>query len=384
MKFLSYLVKTLIENMRDWKILVFVLIFAPCFVFGIYAAFGKSNHSYNIEVINYDATGNGGHSKALLKILQEMKYPDGVYKYKLRYTSDVEEISRRLKNRSSDAGIIIPKGFSDTLDNAARNVDYQPIKVKLVGDPRNNRYSIAAVYLLTDIDIYNKSVANTKTPVDWEEELVGTGKTLNVFDFYVPGLIILAFLNVFFTAGASLIKEVEKGTMQRLILSRLKSWQFIAAISVIQVIFCIIAMFLTLWAAMLCGFSFHGSYTVLFLIGSISGIAIMGISMISVSFIKTVFDLLTVGMLPYFFIMFFGGIFFPLPPVAIFTFGDNIFRLNDLLPLSMSVSALNKALNYGWGIRDLSFDLIGIAIISIGYFIIGLLVFSKKHMRIKG
>ncbi len=383
MKFISYLVKTLIESIRDWKILIFVMIFAPCFVFGMYAAFGRSNHSYNIEVINNDAAGNGGHSEAVLKLLQETSYTDGVYKYKLHFASDVEEISRRLKSRSADAGIIIPRGFSETLDNAAKKVEYQPLKVKLMGDPRNNRYSIASIYLLTDMDIYNKSVVTTKTPIDWDEELVGNGKALTDFDFYVPGLIVLALLNVIFTAGASLIKEVEKGTMQRLILSRLKSWQFIAAISVIQVIFCIIAMFLTLWAAMLCGFNFQGSYMVFLVIGLISGIAIMGVSLITVSFIKTVYDLLTVGMLPYFIIMLFGGIFFPLPPVAIFTYGDSVFRLNDLLPLSMSVSTLNKSLNYGWGIGELGIDLVGLAVVSILYFIFGLLTFGRRHMRIK-
>jgi hypothetical protein len=46
-------------------------------------------------------------------------------------------------------------------------------------------------------------------------------------------------------------------------------------------------MFLTLWAAMLCGFNFQGSYTAFLVIGLISGIAIMGVSMITVSFIKT-------------------------------------------------------------------------------------------------
>lgn len=59
-------------------------------------------------------------------------------------------------------------------------------------------------------------------------------------------------------------------------------------------------MILTLQAAILCGFNYQESYTVFLLIGLISGIAVMGISMITVSFIKTVYDLVTVGMLPYY------------------------------------------------------------------------------------
>ena len=384
MRFFAYLVKTLVENIRDWKILVFVLLFAPCFVFGMFAAFGKGSHSYAIDVINRDTIGYTAHSEALLKMLREAKYPDGAYKYKLHYVPDAEEISKRLKNRSSDAGLIIPLGFSATLDNAARNADYTPLKLKLMGDPRNNRYPVASVYLFTDLDIYSRSVIHAEIPVDWEEELVDSGKALTDFDFYVPGLVVLALLNVIFTAGASLIKEVEKGTMQRLILSRLKSWEFIAAISVIQVIFCVAAMLLTLWSAMTCGFSFRGSYAVFLAIGLISGITVMGVSMISVSYIKSVFDLLTVGMLPYFAIMFFGGIFFPLPAVPLFTYGDSVFRVCDLIPLSMSVSALNKSLNYGWGFHELSFDLTAIAAVSLIYFSIGLWVFSRKHMRIRG
>lgn len=383
MKFVAYLVKALIESIRDWKLLIFVMLFAPCFVFGMYAAFGRSSQSYNIEVINYDVAGNGEHGEAVLEMLKEMKHTDGVHKYKLHYAPDTEEVSRRLKNRSADAGIVIPEGFSETLDNAAGKAEYKPLKIKLMGDPRNSRYSIASIYLLTDIDLYNKSVVDTSTPIDWEEELVGSGEVLTDFDLYVPGLVVLALLNVIFTAGAALIKEVEKGTMQRLVLSRLKSWQFIAAVSVIQGMFCLAAMFLTLWAARLCGFVFQGSYTAFFVIGLISGIAIMGISMITASFIKTVYDLLTVGMLPYFLIMLFGGIFFPLPPIALFTYGDSIFRLSDLLPLSLSVSALNKSLNYGWGIGELGFDLAALAAVSVLYYLFGLWAFGRRQMRMK-
>lgn len=383
MKFVAYLMKTLIESIRDWKLLIFVMLFAPCFVFGMYAAFGRSSQSYNIEVINDDVAGNGEHGEAVLEMLKGMKHTDGVHKYKLHYAPDTEEVSRRLKNRSADAGIVIPEGFSETLDNAAGKADYKPLKIKLMGDPRNSRYSIASIYLLTDIDLYNKSVVDTSTPIDWEEELIGSGEVLTDFDLYVPGLVVLALLNVIFTAGAALIKEVEKGTMQRLVLSRLKSWQFIAAVSVIQGMFCIAAMFLTLWAARLCGFAFQGSYTAFFVIGLISGIAIMGISMITASFIKTVYDLLTVGMLPYFLIMLFGGIFFPLPPIALFTYGDSIFRLSDLLPLSLSVSALNKSLNYGWGIGELGFDLAALTAVSVLYYLFGLWAFGKRQMRMK-
>ena len=46
MRFLSLFRKTMIENFRDWKILVLVLTFAPFFVLLMYFYFGESVQTY--------------------------------------------------------------------------------------------------------------------------------------------------------------------------------------------------------------------------------------------------------------------------------------------------------------------------------------------------
>jgi ABC-2 type transport system permease protein len=383
MRFKAYFIKTLKENLRDWKILIFTLLFAPCFVLVLYGAYGHSNHSYNVILINRDQTGEKIHSSAVIKLLQEDKYPDGVPKFKLSLFDDTESALEKLKNRSADAVAVIPEELSKTLIEAAANNSYTPAKLKLYGDPRNSRYAVAAILLLTDLDMYVRQVTKAKVPLDYDETLLGEGKAFTDFDFYVPGIIVLAVLNVMFTAGASLIKEVDKGTMQRLILSRLTTGEMFGAISVIQIALGLVSMLLALLVAMACGFEFKGSYPALILVGVLSEISVMGLALITVSFLKSVFDLMTVGVIPYFVVMFFAGVFFPLPQIQIAAIGENIVRLNDLLPLSLAVTALNKVLNFGSGIPDIWFELCGILLVSLTYGCTGLWLFRRRHMKLR-
>lgn len=81
---------------------------------------------------------------------------------------------------------------------------------------------------------------------------------------------------------------------------------------------------------------------------------------------------MTVGVIPYFMVMFFAGIFFPLPPLEVMSFGENVIRLN----------AMNKILNSGAGIGDIGFEMTGVAFVSVIYLIIGLAAFRYRHMRL--
>lgn len=382
MRFRSYLVKTLKENLRDWKVLIFALAFGPCFIFILYGAFGNTNHSNNVILINKDMKSSSSHGMAVTKLLEESRYPDGILKYKLYLSGNIDESLKRLKNRSVDAVVVLPGDLTKTLNDAAMKREYKPAKLKLYGDPRNSRYSITAILLLTDFDAYVKSIIPAEAPVDIDETLIGKGKALTDFDFYVPGIIIFAMLNVMFSAGASLIREIEKGTMQRLVMSKLKTVEFLGAVSVVQIALCAVSMILALLAALACGYEFKGSFAAVFLVGILSAFGIIGLSMITVSFMKSVYDLMTIGVIPYFFIMFFAGIMFPLPQIQIGRIGDNVIKLNDFLPLSLSASALNKLLGFGTGIGGIGFELAGIAIVSMAYFIIGLMLFRRRHMRL--
>ncbi len=215
------------------------------------------------------------------------------------------------------------------------------------------------------------------------EEFVGSGNELTEFDLFVPGLIAFALLNVMFTAGASFLKEAEKLTLHRLLISKLTTGEFVISTLFVQGLLCVLAMILALWAAQLNGFEFSGSYGLLVLISGISTFAVVGVALLTVSFLKSVYDLMTIGIIPYFIVMFFSGIFFQLSSPILFPFRGLLLRVNDLLPLTLSVKAFNQVLNFGADMKMVAPELVGTTIVSLIYFGLGLWLFGQKHMKLR-
>lgn len=67
MKLTASMVKSLKENVRDWKILVMVLIFSPFFILLMNLFYGGEPTTYKVGVLNYDA---GQQSAILIKHIE--------------------------------------------------------------------------------------------------------------------------------------------------------------------------------------------------------------------------------------------------------------------------------------------------------------------------
>ncbi|MDF2925270.1 MAG: hypothetical protein K0R57_4184 [Paenibacillaceae bacterium] len=384
MRLLAYTWKSLLETVRDWKLLVFTLFFAPCFVFVLYAGYGGGNSSFRIDVFNLDGPGAAGHGAALVRQLEAAAYPDGTPLFRLNFprAEELQDTIVLLEKRSRDAAVVLSAGTSEALEQAAAGKPFSAAPYKLYGDPRNNQYALASIYLATEIETYMQQVSLVNPPLVLQEELIGSGEALTDFDYYIPGLVVLAFLNVLFTAGAAFIREIEKGTMLRLKLSRLKAGEMIGGISLVQLGLGLASFVLTLAAARLCGFTWKGELQAVLLTGLVSMVGVLGLTLVAVSFMRSLFDVMTVGMVPYFLVMFFAGIFFPLPPLELFSLGGAAFGLNDLLPLSLSVSALNQTLNFGATIGDIGVELALNLAVAACYLALGLWLFRRRHMRV--
>ena len=54
-------------------------------------------------------------------------------------------------------------------------------------------------------------------PMSMNYKYAGRGKLSTEFDLYVPALLVLSIIMILFTAGASIVREIEKDTITRLI-----------------------------------------------------------------------------------------------------------------------------------------------------------------------
>ncbi len=393
MRLFSLFKKTLLENVRDWKILLLTLIFAPLFVFLMYFYVGDAPQTYSIIFIDNDQgviTSDGYIFRAGDELIANMtgaRYEDGTGILNVIRQNDTSLAYKRLIDRSADLVVEIPANFSSSLADYRDGKSQYPATVKSTGNPSNTKYIMAAVYSDMTTYAYAAYITGVPEPVQIQAETVdssagaGVPDNRKMFDLMVPGLLALSFMMLMFTTAASFIREKDKGTIVRLKLSGMRVYEFIGSIGIAQVIIGIAAMALTYMFAVALGFRSSGSLVAVLIISILTCLSIIAISLIVSSFLRSIFDLMTIGCIPFFILMFFSGGMFPLPPVPLFSLAGRTINVNYVLPTTHSIAAMDKVLNFGAGFSDLYFELAAIAILTAIYFAIGMWLFNRRNLK---
>ncbi len=388
-RLLSLFRKEMLETFRDWKMLSLTLTFAPFFVLLMYAYLGHSTPVYQVAVVNEDrgGTAEGGEveelGSQLVEMLRGVRSPEGDSILRVRLAEAVE-VEGLLESRRVDVAITVPEGFSEAVLTAREGRTSAPVLVRSRGDPANPDYLMAAVWADMTVMAFVEIASGLRSPALLAPETVSGASSLNEFELYVPALLILAIMMLMFTAAGALIREKDKGTLVRLRLSNLTVFEWLAAVSSTQIIVGILALALTYVTAMAVGYRANGSLLILFLVGALSSLSIMAFSVLVAAFLRTVFDLVTVGTFPFFILMFFSGGMFPLPGIPLFQWGDRAVQVNEILPTTHAISALNRVLSYDAGLGDITYELIAVLVLTAAFFAAGTWIFTRRHMPAVG
>jgi len=381
--------KEMLESFRDWKMLSMTLTFAPFFVLLMYAYLGHSTPIYQIAVANQDggvvddAGAEVRLGDELEEFLTQVRSPEGESVLRLR-DMDAADMDEALQNRRVDLAVVIPEGFSRSILASRSGEEFEAVPVRSRGDPANPDYLMAAVWVDMTIMEYVEYASELRSPVLLAPETVSESVSLTDFELYVPGLLTLALMMLMFTAAGALIREKDKGTLIRLRLSNLTTFEWLTAVSLGQILMGLLALGLTYLTAMAVGYRANGSLGILFLVGGFTSLSIMAFSVLVAAFLRTVFDLVTVGCFPFFILMFFSGGMFPLPGVPLFHWGERAIELNQILPTTHAISALNRVLSYDAGLGDIAFELGAIVVLTIGFYAVGIWIFKRRHMPAVG
>ncbi len=388
-RFLSLFRKEMLETFRDWKMLSMTLTFAPFFVLLMYAYLGHTTPTYQIAVVNQDmgATTETGEvvrfGRELVGILREVRSPDGDTTLRVREVGP-EDVEGLLQSRRVDLAIFVPEGFSQAILAHREGGDFDPVSVRSRGDPANPDYLLAAVWAdMTTLE-YVEYASGLRSPALLAPETVSQATSLTEFELYVPGLLILALMMLMFTAAGALIREKDKGTLIRLRLSNLTVFEWLGAVTTTQLIVGTLALALTYLTAMAIGYRAQGSILILFFVGALTSLSIMAFSVLVAAFLRTVFDLVTVGCFPFFILMFFSGGMFPLPGVPLFHWGDRAIELNEILPTTHAIAALNRVLSYDAGLGDIAYELCAMMVLTVTFYALGTWIFTRRHMPAVG
>ncbi len=387
MRLTSLFKKTAVENLRDWKILILTLAFGPFFVVLMYLYLREAAPSQSrVVVVNHDAGTaiHGGVLSAGEDLTSEMisaRHPEGTRLFEVRSEGEIGVALDLLADDATDLVIEIPEAFSQVLLAYQQGHQPPPTLIKTYGNPTAANYLMAVVW--SDMTTYEYAFAVTglRSPVQLEANTVGGREALNDFELYVPALLTLALIMLMFTAAASLIKEKDKGTIIRLRLSNMKALEWFSAVSLTQIIIGVLAMLLTFLTAVVLGYQASGSLTGMIVVGLLSSLSMMAISLLVAAFLRTIFDLLTIGCFPFFILMFFSGGMFPLPPLHLFSVGGHAVSINDFLPTTHTISALGQVLNQEAGLGDIAFELGAILVLTVVFFAAGARLFTRRHMQ---
>ena len=421
MRFISIAKKDLKELIRDRRGLMMILLFPMFFmlVFGFaFGGMGQENEPHNIAVVNYDTgatmPGTGeqvNFANNLTQVLQDSKYQNSdVYLFNVTQTTEADA-GKKLKNRDVDAELIIPPNYSQSEVAFLTSTIQQQTAPGTVSAPQANQTSTIIIRgdtsyigfgvsqgILTGVmgQYQDKMATETQNAVigtsgvdansylqSKVEGLPGTGAFTN-FDFLAPGMIVFAILLLTNTVATGLTREVDKGTLTRLKLSKMTSfdllfggmlpWSLIAAAQVI----------ILLAVAILIGFNWQGGLNSIILaviVGIIGGIASISLGMIIAAFARNDKQASSLGTLISVPLSFMVGAFFQLPQMTIANLGGQSIQLYDLLPWTHVLNALRSTLTYGGGWGDISYQVVWAVLLTIILFIIGLGLFSKNRLR---
>lgn len=380
--------KFAIEEIREWKILIFVLIFGPLFVALFFGIFSNQESTYKIAVYNKDKTvvqSTGielNVGKIFLDKLSNEKNSDGSDKFKLIEEKNLDNAKNNIRAKNYDGYIVIPEKFSQSIIDQSSDSSVSKTNLFVYGDQASEKYMFSAV-LINDycVGVIN-SITGRSPAVTFKEEAIVDYNNRTTFELAIPAAIFIGVIMILFTSAIALIREVDNGTIRRLQISKASSFEVLGAINITQVATGIAEVSLTMFMAFVVfGAKSGGNIGAIFLIGVLACISVIPIGFIVAGFSKTVSDILIYGNIPYMLLFIFSGTF-PIHRLNLLTIAGHTIAINDFLPTTPAMTALKRVMDEGAQLSSVSFEIGLIIVVTIIYYIIGLTLFNKRHMKL--
>jgi ABC-type polysaccharide/polyol phosphate export permease len=117
------------------------------------------------------------------------------------------------------------------------------------------------------------------------------------------------------------------------------------------------------------------------LVSTIASLSVIGLGLVVASLTRSVSQAFVVANFPLGLMMFFSGVIFPMPVIKLFTIAGHTVSPYDFLPPTHAVVALNKILTLGAGLKDVTYELTALLVLSGIYFAFGVWLFQRMHLR---
>jgi len=370
--------------MRDYWALLLTIIASPFFIFVYYLIATTATVTYDVSVINLDKpkAAQINYGDSVFSYLSAYSIPQSTVAFSAKKATNLITARKAVEDKSADMILIISENFSDQLLTYSKCKDSIQPSIKVIGNASNPYYSVTMILSLGVIQQYLDAVTGNKQSFLFNEEFTTSSSKLKDFDIYVPGLLIFSIVMLILSCAMIIIREVENKSIRRLMITKMTVIDYLVGLSVVQLIVGILTFTTSLVTAKMLGYQYFGSLWAALFVGLITVFAIIGISLLIVAFSNSISTVLTLGNFPLFILMFFSGAMLPMPQMHIFNLGPISLALNDILPATPAVNALNKILTSGQTLFDVRYDLYKLITISIIYYLLGIWLFKKRHLKV--
>ena len=361
------------------------------------------------SVLNNQSVNFGNN---LTQMLENAKYSNSTISLFNVTQPNESTANQQLTQETIDAELIIPQNFSQATVSLINNTILETTNPLLIGSSNNSNITSTLIIrgdtgsmnfgttqgiLVGILSQYKDGVVTSTqnsvrgTPgAQPTEYLSSTVEPINgtanytIFDFQAPGLIVFAIILLATTIATSLTREIERGTLARLRLSKMRAFDLLFGAMIPWSLIVVAQVVILLIVAIAIGFSWQGginSILLAILVGVIGGIASISLAMIIASFAKNDRQAANLGTLIAVPISFLTGAFFQLPQASIGTFLGQSFQIYDILPWTHTIDALRSVLTYGGGWNDISYQVGLSVLLTIILFVIGVVLFSRTRLR---
>jgi len=217
-----------------------------------------------------------------------------------------------------------------------------------------------------------------------EVEAIPGTESFTTFDYIAPGTIIFALLLLATSVASTLAREVEKGTLGILKLTKMRSFDLLFGTLVPWSLIAIAQVIIIFIVAIMIGYHWQGDITSILLaigIGIIGGVASVSLGLLIATFSKNeqqAASLSTMIAVP---LSFVAGAFFPLPKVVIGNLFGQPFQIYDILPWTHGIYALRSVLTFGGGWDQIAYYVWMMIALTALLFAVGVVVFSKARLK---
>jgi ABC-2 type transport system permease protein len=367
----SIIRKEIIQMTRDRRTVIISIIQPILMLFLLGSA--ATNDVRNVPAVLFDQD----HSQAARDLLDAYRAADYfIFSYQVQ---SVQEMRQLIESGEAKAGLIIPPDYGQRIASG------EPAQVAFVIDGSDATLAGTALSAAALIG-QSKSTAVLRAQLDARGQTTTSGSPIEVRTqvwynpdlvqayFMIPGLMgtILLQLTVTLTA-ASIVRERERGTIEQLIITPLRSWELMVG-KITPYIF--LAFFDLLEVLVIGTLVFHvpmnGSLGLLLLMSALFLATGLGIGLLISTVAKTQQEAQVLGMLIQLPSMFLAGFLFPIAAMPPF-----LQAMSYLVPLRYFLIIVRGIMLKGAGIEAFSGDVLALAIFCVVVVVLAVRRFHK-------